>query len=538
MLLLTFLPPRCPRQAASLDSTGHFPFVADDIDVLGPNFNGASILSLCHLAQKFPRWDDPDDEDDFDDYFEAYGDDITGSDDPIEPDFDLPPEDCLNVGTDNSLWAAACNSLQPDDPLGEWFSNCLGFELINEGGLLSGRVETNKRKKSFLSGDLWGGPSTIFRALPHLWAHKSTRKHHFAGVFLATYIQAKELGFDSPIDFVRCRGWTYNRRQGKVNLRYRKIEDAYNKNAPNEKAAELSRNFNAMIDRLYDLICDPEMNDICTGLPWIRHLDKESFKAKLHNYAQEFHFALIITETFFMPHVTTHRDDTMHWIKRIFRPCRMRKDFVMMMNACFQMFPDNGDSQLATELLTKYPDCVRDEIMRRAANKQHRTRYASAIEEAIGKAGRTSRRGAQPSKSRNLLFARCRCRDMTFPFLEDNDRLNFWSSTRKVKPRKTKTGAKRKASAGGELFDAFASSLCSHPHCLFCCPFWQAHLFCLRRKRRLAITIPHPNPRRTWTRPVQLLATFFLMAVKQCQRKACRQRRLHPRQMGRVVRLF
>jgi hypothetical protein len=49
----------------------------------------------------------------------------------------------------------------------------------------------------------------------------------------------------------------------------------------------------------------------------------------------------------------------------------------------FSLFPDAGIPELAMELLTKFPNCMRDEVNCHAASEEHKKQYAVRVEAAI-----------------------------------------------------------------------------------------------------------------------------------------------------------
>jgi hypothetical protein len=59
-------------------------------------------------------------------------------------------------------------------------------------------------------------------------------------------------------------------------------------------------------------------------------------------------------------------------MKWIFHPCQLRNDYILFCNNVFSLFHDKGNPQLATELLTKFPDCIHNEVNHQAASKQHK----------------------------------------------------------------------------------------------------------------------------------------------------------------------
>lgn len=387
---------------------------------------------------------------------------VNASDDDAEENPDPPPPNPFSSvttpgGNDLNI---ACNQMTDisDDKLFDFytngelelFSNGLGLAMVSEEGrLLKGVVENDKSKATFLGDRKWSdGLSVELQVLPFLWhMRRNGRVHFFADVFMSTTIIAEQLGFDSPIQYVECRGWTFSKKGGEANLQYRKLEQVIEQLAPTKRTAELAMNFNAMVDMLYKHIIGSQgIKNVYSGKPSVRFLEKKSFISKLHQQTQEFQVAVIITKTFFIDHVSDHVGDLLFWIKTIFRQCRVRKDFTMLCNNMLMLFDDSGNPELAKLLLSPtYLDCIRDEVSRRAIGLQQKMRYEARLEEMIGKLGRATKRDVMPSKSRSLLFARARVRDMVYPFMSREEKLTFQSSTRKRKGNKNTT---RKVQAG------------------------------------------------------------------------------------------
>jgi hypothetical protein len=66
------------------------------------------------------------------------------------------------------------------------------------------------------------------------------------------------------------------------------------------------------------------------------------------------------------------------------------------------------------ELLTKFPDCMRDEVNRQAASKEHKHIYGEAVKKMIGSFLRATRLYEMPSACRNILLARARNLDLSY----------------------------------------------------------------------------------------------------------------------------
>lgn len=328
---------------------------------------------------------------------------------------------------------------------GEHWDNCLGDTRVNVGCLHRGVIETKKRRQSFI--DSWSsGPSSVLRALPFIWnKRKEERTHYFADLYMAVQIVARQLGFRSAVDYVRCRGWCYSKKGGNPILRYRKLEEVFDQYAPDGVSANLAKNFNAMVDVLYEVLSMDEVKDIYTGKSFVLFMKQGSFISKLHNFCQEFHIALIIVTRFFLDHVPDHHGDAEYWIKVIFRPCLRHKDFLQFSANCFELFEEEGGNPTqAKELLERHRDCMRDEVHRLITKKEHMRDYGMIVERELSKIQRGTRDDVMPSAKNNLTFARQRVRDMQVRFMLPAQKDNYESSTYKFKDRYRKASKTRK----------------------------------------------------------------------------------------------
>jgi hypothetical protein len=89
-----------------------------------------------------------------------------------------------------------------------------------------------------------------------------------------------------PTSGVLAAGPSYTKREGVAVLCYRKLEDVINKFAPNSSAANLAKNFNAMVDMLYEVLSRDDLKNIYTGKSTVLFMAKHSFISKLHNYCR------------------------------------------------------------------------------------------------------------------------------------------------------------------------------------------------------------------------------------------------------------
>jgi hypothetical protein len=102
-----------------------------------------------------------------------------------------------------------------DDSLFEIFTNGMG--LVHETqGRFKLVTETASRHVTFLASMQWSLSSNI-QALPFIWQKcRKGHAHHYADIWTSTSIVAKELGFNTAIDYMQCLGWTLKKAKGKV----------------------------------------------------------------------------------------------------------------------------------------------------------------------------------------------------------------------------------------------------------------------------------------------------------------------------------
>jgi hypothetical protein len=99
----------------------------------------------------------------------------------------------------------------------ERFQNGFGVDMVSHGRYFHPVVHTARRQDAFLESNVWMGPSPALHGLPYSYAHqRKGRHHHFAEVIISTSIVARELGYESPIQYVKARGWTLSN-QHKLN---------------------------------------------------------------------------------------------------------------------------------------------------------------------------------------------------------------------------------------------------------------------------------------------------------------------------------
>lgn len=335
------------------------------------------------------------------------------------------------------------------EELSEIFTNGLGLHLESSDRFTT-VIETPKRRKNFLDSGEWC-PSSLFQALPFIWQKpRHGRPHHFADVLLTNAIIATELGFQSPIAYIESRGWVISKlgQSGRYHLEYRKLEEvlAQTSYKSSSGSTQLCTNVMAMIEHIYKMLEDDGMKHVYTGKPAVRLLDKSSFVAKVNNHAQDLHVAVILVKHFFLDHVPDNKGNLDHWTKKLFRQCSHRKDFVHFCNNIFSLFPEEkGDADLATRLLTRHADCMKDEVARLAASEAHRSRYRDALFSTLDKNfKRGTGRSARPSPERLLVMCRCRARDSTAQYLASEERESFQSLTRGTRNRKSSGNNKKK----------------------------------------------------------------------------------------------
>jgi len=325
------------------------------------------------------------------------------------------------------------------------FTNGFDEPSMRTGVLHKPVVMTANRRSAFHESTGWT-PSSNFHSLPYVWQMKTKKRHFVKDLIYANTVVANELGFASPLDYVKSRGWTFTLEKGVRTLQYKTILEPIMRKAPSGTTAELQTHFMAMIDRLYEIIKGDGIKDCYKGMDMVRFLNKTSLVRKLHNYAREYQYGVIIVERYFVPYAKHHCGDTAYWFCRVFSQCRKHKDYALLIDNLFSLILAGDFHEVATDLMEKYPDCIRDEANRRARRMHHNSNYHERLDSMLGdvKYG-TRSKGHTPEME--FLFACCSARDNTYTFLDDKAKEKFVSSTRKTKKPKSK----KRGSADGEL---------------------------------------------------------------------------------------
>jgi hypothetical protein len=99
----------------------------------------------------------------------------------------------------------------------ERFQNGFVVDMVSHGRYFRPVVHTARRQDAFLESNVWTGPSPALHGLSYSYTHwRKGRCHHFAEVIISTSIVAHELGYESPIQYAKARGWTLSN-QRKLN---------------------------------------------------------------------------------------------------------------------------------------------------------------------------------------------------------------------------------------------------------------------------------------------------------------------------------
>jgi hypothetical protein len=105
----------------------------------------------------------------------------------------------------------------------ERFQNGFGVDMVSHSRYFHPVVHTARRQDAFLESNVWTGPSPALHGLPYSYAHqRKGRCHHFAEVIISISIVARELGYESPIQYVKAQGWTLSNQR---KLNYRQIDE-------------------------------------------------------------------------------------------------------------------------------------------------------------------------------------------------------------------------------------------------------------------------------------------------------------------------
>jgi hypothetical protein len=111
----------------------------------------------------------------------------------------------------------------------------------------------------------------------------------------------------------------------------------------------------------------------------------------------------------------------------------------------FSLFPDGRVPELAMELLTKFPDCMRDKVNYHAASEEHKKQYAVRVKAAILSIRRGTKKNQMPSQQTNLALAHARTSELASNCLKGDARVTYSSLT---KWRRQKNGKKRNMQPG------------------------------------------------------------------------------------------
>jgi len=181
--------------------------------------------------------------------------DLTGSHDDtnVSPGPTIPPADFPSL-PHPVLPATTLDTARPFSPFGDFdmeevaemneysndelegiftqelFTNGLDFDLEAAAGTFRLHVETANRHQACIERKEWS-PSTNLSTLPFIWQMRKNT-HHYADLWMSVAIVAHELGFESPINHVECRGWTLNKIGGRFKLQYRRLDEMFFRKAP------------------------------------------------------------------------------------------------------------------------------------------------------------------------------------------------------------------------------------------------------------------------------------------------------------------
>ena len=107
-----------------------------------------------------------------------------------------------------------------------------------------------------------------------------------------------------------------------------------------------------------------------------------------------------------LPAVETEKENIEFWTKKIFRPCRRKKQFVMFCHNLLSLVPGNGDVSWLQRLLNDHPDDLMDEVACQAEEVNHQQEYNDCVnktlEDEFGTRG--SGKSTKPSGKRNFIM--------------------------------------------------------------------------------------------------------------------------------------
>jgi len=321
----------------------------------------------------------------------------------------------------------------------ERYQNGFGADKSVEGRYFHRVIHTQRRNEAFHASNVYRGPTPAMHGLPYSYAKKRKgRRHHFAEVYISTSIVARELQYDSPMQYVESRGWSLSKTR---KLQYTQIRENIFEKATGA-SHDLQVGFRGMVNRLYEMIEKDGLRDPFTGKPAVNFLDKNSFIQKLYLHIQEFQMATIIVKEFFIQHVPDHKDDIDHWVKLIFQTCIKRNDLVKMFNNIFSLFPNGDDPSLAKQLLTN-PDAMRDLVSSKANDINFQIQYSNLVEEGLKSIKQRSRKDTKPSPTKHIVLCRARARDWNRGAIDNKYGRLIPSSTLKYPSGRATSGEKR-----------------------------------------------------------------------------------------------
>jgi hypothetical protein len=95
---------------------------------------------------------------------------------------------------------------------------------------------------------------------------------------------------------------------------------------------------------------------------------------------------------------------------------------------------EGGSPQLVTDLIANHGDCIRDEVNHCAAHLAHKWEYWKQLQMTLCAIKRGTMKSNNHILGNELLFAHCLACEMAFIFMEGEEKREFISSTKAMRP--------------------------------------------------------------------------------------------------------
>jgi hypothetical protein len=209
-------------------------------------------------------------------------------------------------------------------------------------------VEGNKLTEEFLDFR----PSPSFLGLVFRWAGKR-KFHYFLDIYNCTEVCATELGYLSPIDYIRVRAWTFSRRGTSTrqdHIEYRRLDSCLKKSLGKKRGSVqekkgLIAKFHSMIKALYRVLKEDDKGKEAPSLLLINCHNIGSFQQRITLNTQIFHLAVSTVLYIFGNQIVPDNDVGLQELTtKIFGGCS--KKFMFIRGLFDLLFYFNDDSKI------------------------------------------------------------------------------------------------------------------------------------------------------------------------------------------------